>query len=82
MFAGVVQRFAERVSIDSLTSVKYNDDIRDLVTDGFAQCCRHMEGHSHSDKYSSRKPTVKALQAEIERFNKIKKRIRQIVKDH
>lgn len=82
MFAGIVQRFAERVSIDSLTSVKYNDDIRDLVMDGFAQCCRHMEGHSHSDKYASRKPTVEALQEEIERFNEIKKNIRLVAKDN
>ncbi len=82
MFAGVVQRFAERVSIDSLTSVKYNDYIRDLVMDGFAQCCRHMEGHSHSDKYASRKTTVEALQEEIERFNEIKKLLRQDAKDN
>jgi len=81
IFAGVVQRFTERISVDSLMSVKYNDEIRDLVMDGFAQCCRYMEGHSHSDKYSSRKPTVESLNEEIERFNKIKTRIRQIDKE-
>lgn len=81
LFAGVVQRFNERVSIDSLTSVKYNDDIRDLVMDGFAQCCRYMEGHSHSDKYASKKPTIETLHEEIQRFNEIKKSIRQIAKE-
>jgi len=81
LFAGVVQRFADRVSVDSLKSVKYNDEIRDLVMNGFAQCCRYMEGHSHSDKYSSKKPTIEALQEEIERFNGIKKRIREIAKN-
>ena len=82
LFGGVVQRFEERVSVDSLTSVKYNDEIRDLVMDGFAQCCRYMEGHSHSDKYSAKKPSVEALQEEIERFNGIKKQIREITKNH
>ncbi len=82
IFAGVVQRFAERVSIDSLRSVKYNNEIRDIVMDGFAQCCRYMEGHSHSDKFASKKPTVEALQGEIERFNEIKNNIRQIASDN
>lgn len=81
LFAGVVQRFVERVSVDSLKSVKYNDEIRDLVMDGFAQCCRYMEGHSHSDKYSGKKPTIDALQEEIDRFNEIKKQIRTIAKN-
>jgi len=39
-----------------------------------------MEGHSHSDKYASSKPTVEALKEEITRFQKIKKSIRQISK--
>ena len=59
----------------------YNDEIRDLVMHGFAQCCRYMEGHSHSDKYARAKPTVETLNEEIERFNEIKKSIRQIANE-
>ena len=81
VFAGVVQRFAERVSIDSLSGVRFNDTIRDLVLDGFYKCCRYMEGHSHSDKYASKKPTIEALQAEIDRFNDVRKKIKEIDKD-
>ena len=34
-----------------------------------------MEGHSHSDKYSYKKPTIEDLNNEIKRFDEIKKKI-------
>jgi hypothetical protein len=51
-FSGVVQRFNERVSIDSMRSITFDNEIKDEIIDSFEQCCRHMEGHLHSDRYA------------------------------
>ncbi|MCX2431111.1 AAA family ATPase [Pedobacter sp. GR22-10] len=75
LFKGVVQRFEERVSLDSLKSVFFTTEIRDEILDSFYQCCRYMEGHSHSDKYAYKKPELENLNEEIQRFNAIKKKI-------
>lgn len=75
LFKGVVQRFEERVSVDSLKSVFFTTEIRDEILDSFYQCCRYMEGHSHSDKYAYKKPELENLNEEIQRFNIIKKKI-------
>lgn len=75
LFKGVVQRFEERVSVDSLKSVFFTTEIRDEILDSFYQCCRYMEGHSHSDKYAYKKPELENLNEEIQRFNTIKKKI-------
>lgn len=75
LFKGVVQRFEERVSVDSLKSVFFTTEIRDELLDSFYQCCRYMEGHSHSDRYAYKKPEVENLNEEIQRFNAIKKKI-------
>jgi hypothetical protein len=79
-FSGVVQRFLERVSIDSMNSICLDRDIRDEIMDGFGLCCRYMEGHSHSDKYAYKKPEVENLLEEIQRFDAIKKRIKDYKK--
>ncbi|WP_434353632.1 AAA family ATPase [Psychrobacter sp. HD31] len=76
LFNGVVQRFKERVSVDSLGAVIFNDELKDKVLDSFYQCCRYMEGHSHSDKYSVKKPSLDNLNEEIQRFNEINKEIK------
>lgn len=77
LFNGVVQRFEERVSVDSLGAVIFNDELREKVLDSFYQCCRYMEGHSHSDKYSFKKPSLENLNEEIQRFNEINKEIKE-----
>ncbi len=76
LFNGIVQRFEERVSVDSLGEVVFNDQIKDKVLDSFYQCCRYMEGHSHSDKYSYKKPSIANLNEEIQRFNEVNKEIK------
>ncbi|WP_127139390.1 AAA family ATPase [Flagellimonas oceanensis] len=77
LFNGVVQRFEERVSVDSLGDVVFNDEIKNKVLDSFYQCCRYMEGHSHSDKYSFKKPSLENLNEEIQRFNLLNKEIKE-----
>ena len=78
LFKGVVQRFEERVSVDSLKSVFFTTEIRDELLDSFYQCCRYMEGHSHSDKYAYKKPEIENLKEEIQRFNAVKKKISEL----
>jgi energy-coupling factor transporter ATP-binding protein EcfA2 len=72
LFNNVVQRFNDRVSVDSLKGVYFDDVLVDELRDNFSQCCRYMEGHTHSDKYAYQKPTVEHLNAEIKRYEQIK----------
>ena len=78
LFNGVVQRFEERVSVDSLARIKFDDTIREEVVDSFYQCCRYMEGHLHSDNYQFIKPTIEALQEEIQRFDAINAKVKKL----
>lgn len=80
LFKNVVQRFNERVSIDSLGSIYFDTELIQEITDSFAQCCRYMEGHSHSDKYAYIKPTPANLLEEIERYDSLRKKIKKIKK--
>ncbi len=80
LFSGVVQRFNERISVDSLADVYVDETIKAEILDSFAQCCRYMEGHSHSDKYGYKKPTVENLQEEIQRFDTAKKNLANLKK--
>lgn len=75
LFSGVVQRFNERVSVDSLSSVYFDQKIKEEILDSFYKCCRYMEGHSHSDKYAYIKPTLENLNEEIQRFNATRKNL-------
>jgi energy-coupling factor transporter ATP-binding protein EcfA2 len=81
LFNGVVQRFEERVSVDSLDGVVFSTEIRDEILDSFYQCCRYMEGHSHSDKYAFKKPTLENLNEELQRFNAVKNKIKELGKE-
>ena len=80
LFNGVVLRFNERVSIDRLSGVHFDHCVLDELLDNYAQCCRYMEGHSHSDKYSLKKPNLDNLKDEIVRFGAIKKKISDLKK--
>ncbi|MCF0038690.1 AAA family ATPase [Dyadobacter fanqingshengii] len=80
LFGSVVQRFNERVSIDALSKVHFDRQLIDQLQDSFAQCCRHMEGHTHSDKYAYKKPEPNDLNSEIKRFDDIKAKIRKVAK--
>ncbi len=80
LFEGIVQRFNERVSVDSLSSVYFDENIKNEILDSFYQCCRFMEGHLHSDKYSYKKPTSEDLIKEINRFNDVKNKLKNLKK--
>ena len=73
IFVNIVQRFNDRVSVMSLSSVYFDDDIFKELIQNFENCCKYMEGHTHSDKFSASKPDAKKLHDEIELFNVLKK---------
>ncbi|MEK4404912.1 AAA family ATPase [Sporosarcina sp. FSL K6-6792] len=81
LFAGVVQRFTERISLDSLKGVYFDKVIIKEIVDSYGQCCRYMEGHSHSDKYAYKKPTLENFKEEIDRFNEVKKKLKDLKKE-
>lgn len=80
LFKNVVQRFNERVSVDSLSSVYFDTALIEEIQDSFAQCCRYMEGHSHSDKYAYKKPEYSNLNEEIQRFETLKNKVKNYKK--
>ena len=80
LFCNVVQRYNERVSIDALSKVKFTEEVKTELIDGFAQCCCYMEGHTHSDKYAYKKPEPKNLNEEIQRYEAIRKKIKDFKK--
>jgi hypothetical protein len=75
MFNGVVQRFVERISVDSLDKVSIDPIIKAELIESFGLCCRFMEGHSHSDRFAYRKPQLEDLDAEIKRFDDLRIKI-------
>lgn len=77
LFKNVVQRFNERVSVDSLKDVCFVDVLVDELLNNFGQCCRYMEGHTHSDKYAYQKPTIENLNFEINRYDDIRTKIKK-----
>ena len=80
LFKNVVQRFNERVSVDALSDVFFDKLLVSEILDGFSQCCRYMEGHTHSDKYAYQKPETANLNEEILRYETIRKKIRKYKK--
>ncbi|MCE5205763.1 MAG: hypothetical protein LLF80_06640 [Porphyromonadaceae bacterium] len=80
LFKNVVQRYNERVSVDALASVYFDEELVNELLDSFAQCCRYMEGHTHSDKYAYKKPEPSNLNEEIQRYEAIRTKIRKTKK--
>jgi len=80
IFKNIVQRFNDRVSVMSLTSVCFDDEIIKNVIENFEKCCIYMEGHS--DKSSANKPTAKTLLDEIEAYNALKKKYKEVRKQN
>jgi len=75
LFKNVVQRFNERVSVDALKNVNFDIAIRDEISAGFSDCCKYMEGHSHSDGLPYRKPDLEDLNTEVQRYIAIRAKV-------
>ncbi len=82
LFGGVVQRFQDRISIDSLKDAITDSEIRQKINECFGSCCRFMEGHLHSDAFAYQKPTLDDLNKEIQRFEDLKSIIKKWKKEN
>ncbi len=78
LFNEVVLRFEERISFGRLKDIVWDEDIIKQVIKKCEYLSRYIEGHSHSDEYSSKKPDVKTLNDEIEEFNKTKSKLKEL----
>ena len=82
LFGGVVQRFQDRISIESLKDAITDSEIRQKINECFGSCCRFMEGHLHSDAFAYQKPTLDDLNKEIQRFEDLKSIIKKWKKEN
>lgn len=80
LFKNVVQRYNERVSVDGLSNVYFDEALVNELLESFGHCCRYMEGHSHSDKYAYKRPEPVNLNEEIQRYEAIRTKIRKFKK--
>lgn len=80
MFNGVVARFEERVSFERLKDVRIDQPLVNETIAHMATLSRYIDAHSHSDAFVATKPTPAHLLAEIEAFENIRERQRQLKK--
>lgn len=81
LFANIVQRFNDRVSVMSLSSIYYDDVIINEIITNFERCCKYMEGHTHSDNFVAIKLEPKNLYDEIVILDALRKKHKKILKD-
>ena len=80
LFGGVVQRFEEQVRYKLLKDVIWDQSVIKEVIEKYEFLSRYIEGHLHSDEYAAQKPPPELLLSEIESFEAMKKRLKEIKK--
>lgn len=80
LFGDVVRRFEERVSIERMKSVVIDPAIRDEVIEKVGMLSRYIQGHLHSDRFGAQKPTPDLLKRELESFEALRKRLKELKK--
>lgn len=80
IFKNIVLRFNDRISVMSLSSVCFDDEVVKELMDNFEKCCKYMEGHTHSDEALPIKADEKTLLAETENYNVLKKKYKDLRK--
>ena len=81
MFKEVVLRFDDRISFGRLKDICWDAGIAAEVIESCEKISRFIEGHSHSDVFSGAPPKPDMLIQEIEHFEDIQKRFRQLKKN-
>lgn len=81
LFNEVVLRFNERISIGRLKDVVVNQEVVEEVIKKTEELSRYIEGHLHSDAYVHNKPTPQMLMKEIEAFESLKRRQKELKKE-
>jgi hypothetical protein len=78
LFNEVVMRFDERISFGRLRGIAWDDDIARQVDAACARLSRHIEGHLHSDAFAGEKPTCQLLMKEINEFDALRTKLKQL----
>ena len=80
LLSEVVMRFDERISFGRLKDIVWDKSIADEVIAKCELLSRHIEGHLHSDAFTAQKPTPDMLWNEIEAFEVLRKRLKELKK--
>ncbi|RZN37560.1 MAG: hypothetical protein EF813_05655, partial [Methanosarcinales archaeon] len=78
LFGEVVMRFGERVSFGRLKDIVWDKSIADEVVARCELLSRYIEGHLHSDAFAATKPTCETLMSEIESFDRLKRKLKEL----
>jgi len=78
LFGEVVMRFDERVSFGRLKNIVWDKSITDEVVTRCELLSRYIEGHLHSDAFAATKPTCETLLSEIESFERLKRKLKEL----
>jgi len=78
----VVMRFDERLSFGRLRGIVWDQSIADEVVAKCELLSRYIEGHLHSDALGAQKPEPSMLLDEIEAFEQLKKRLKDLREVH
>jgi DNA repair exonuclease SbcCD ATPase subunit len=78
LFNEVVLRFNERISFGRLKDIVWDPSIADDVIRGCERLSRYIEGHLHSDEFMPVKPTNALLMEEIQKFESLQKKLKDI----
>jgi len=81
IFNEVVVRFGERVSFGRLKEVRVDPQLANEINSRMETLSTYIEGHLHSDEVASVKPSPRTLLDEIEAFESIRKRQKELRKD-
>ncbi len=81
LFNEVIMRFDERVSFGRLKDVVWDKSIAEEVVKKCELLSRYIEGHLHSDAFAATKPTCEALREEIEAFDALKSKVKNLKKN-
>lgn len=80
MFNEVVMRFSERISFGRLSDIYWEPSIVEDVIESCERLSRSLEGHLHSDALGALKPKPADLLLEIEHFESLQKKLRDLKK--
>jgi archaellum component FlaC len=80
LFNEVIMRFDERISFGRLKDIVWDEQIAEDVIDACERLSRYIEGHLHSDAFAAQKPTPKTLIEEIQAFDALNKRLKDLKK--
>jgi ABC-type dipeptide/oligopeptide/nickel transport system ATPase subunit len=76
LFKHVVMRFEERVSVERLKSIVWDKKIVEEIINKYGFLSRYIEAHLHTDMFDT--PTCKMLMNEIEAFEAIGKKLKEL----